>query len=142
MLLDGIYAEIDGALVAIADTQTPMPGSTETFDGFTSLDHGLSISGESVAFHGIGGSAFTSGLYVYRDGEIHEVIEVGDLLDGKVVTWIEFGSEGFAGDQIAFLASFGDGTQGIYVASIPEPGTALMLATGLLALGASRRARG
>jgi hypothetical protein len=127
--------------VRIADTQTLIPGSTETFDGFTSLDHGLSISGESVAFYGGGGSAFMSGLYVYRDGELHAVIEVGDLLDGEIVAGIEFGSDGFAGDQIAFLASFDDGTQAVYVAAIPEPGTALMLAAGLLAFGASRRAR-
>ena len=139
-LLYGIYAEIDGVLVRIADTETLIPGSAETFDGFTSLDHGLSISGESVAFSGGGGASFTRGLYVYRDGEIHKLIETGDNLDGKVVDGIDFGSEGYSGDQIAFLASFDDGTSGVYLASIPEPGTALLLAAGLLALGANRRA--
>jgi hypothetical protein len=140
-LLYGIYAEIDGVLVRIADTETLIPGSAETFDGFTSLDHGLSISGASVAFYGGGGASLTRGLYVYRDGEIHEVIEVGDLLDGKVVSGIEFGSEGFYGDQIAFHASFDDGTTGIYLANIPEPGSALLLAAGLSGLAASRRSR-
>jgi len=94
-----------------------------------------------VAFYGGGGASFTSGLYVYRDGEIHKLIEAGDLLDGKVVSGVEFGSEGFSGDQIAFHASFDDGTQGIYRAVIPEPSTALLLAAGLLALGASRHSR-
>jgi len=139
-LLYGIYAEIDGVLVRIADTETLIPGNAETFDGFTSLDQGLSISGESVAFSGGGGASFTRGLYVYRDGELHKLIEVGDDLDGKVVGGLDFGSEGFSGDHVAFLATFGDGTSGVYLANIPEPGTALLLATGLLALAASRRA--
>ena len=139
-LLYGIYAEIDGVLVRIVDTETLMPASAETFDGFTSVGAGLSISGESVAFSGTGGTSLTRGLYVYRDGEIHKLIEVGDSLDGKVLGGIDFGSEGFSGDQVAFLASFGDGTSGVYLANIPEPGTALLLATGLAGLAASRRA--
>jgi hypothetical protein len=140
VLLYGIYAEIDGVLVRVVDTESLMPGSLETFDGFTSLRHGLSISGGSVVFSGSGGASSSRGLYVYRDGEIHELIEVGDLLDGKIVGGIDFASEGFSGDQVAFLASFGDGTSGIYLANIPEPGSALLLGAGLLALGASRRA--
>lgn len=140
--LDGIYAEIDGALLRIVDTQTPMPGSSETFEGFTSAGRGLSLSGDSVAFLGSGGGGSARGLFVYRDGEIHEVILVGAQLGGATVSGIDFGAEGFSGDQLAFRATFDDGTQGVWVATIPEPGTLLLLGAGLAALAVGRRARG
>jgi len=139
VLLYGIYAEIGGELVRIADSQTLIPGSAETFDGFTEQHQELSIHGETVAFSG-GASLGPNGLYVYRDGELHKVIEAGDLLDGRTVSGFGFGPRGLSGDALAFNATFEDGTYGVFLATIPEPGTGLLLATGLLALCAGRRA--
>lgn len=139
VILYGLYAEIGGMLIRVADSQTLIPGSSETFDGFTTQFQDLSISGETVAFYG-GASLGPNGIYVYRDGELHKVIEVGDLLDGRSVVSLRFGPRGLSGDQLAFSVLLDDDSGGVYLVTIPEPGTALLLAAGLLALGAGRRA--
>jgi hypothetical protein len=123
----GLYAEIDGVLMLISD---------EIIDG-------ASISGDTVAWYGssdfLGNPDSYSGLYVRYDGQRETVIEISDALDGRVVSYFGFGSEALSGDQLAFTAYFEDGTSGVYLANIPEPSTALLLAAGLAGLAASRR---
>jgi hypothetical protein len=138
VILYGLYAEIGGTLFRIADSQTLMPGSSDTFDGFTYQHQELSIDGETVAFIGSGGGR--SGIYVHRDGAIHEVIEVGDLLEGQAIVGLEFGPRGLSGDQLVFSASFDDGTDGTWLVTVPEPGSASLLLLGVVAL-ATRRSR-
>jgi hypothetical protein len=134
----GIYAEIGGMLIRIADSETLIPGRAETFAGFTAQHQELSIHGETVAFYASASSG-PSGIYVHRDGQLHKVAEVGDLLDGRTVSGFGFGPRGLSGDALAFNASFEDGTYGVFLATIPEPGTGLLLGVGLLALGVSGR---
>ena len=124
----GIYAEIGGVLFRIADSQMLIPGEAENFLGFRDP----AISGDTIAF--MDGQDALDGLYAYRDGQLIEVLAVGDGLDGKVVSSIDFGSRGLSGDQLALRATFEDGTFGVYLATIPEPGTAWLLALGLLML--------
>jgi hypothetical protein len=133
----GVYSVIGGSLGVVADENTLIPGSAETFRYFTDPV----ISGDTTAF-GASDAASNWGIYVSLDGELRSVIEVGDTLDGKTISELLFGPGGFDGLDIAFRASFTDGSSGIYVGSpVPEPGTALLLAFGLAGLATAGRRR-
>ena len=80
------------------------------------------------------------GIYAFRDGQLHAVIEYGDLLDGKTVWGFGFGPDGLSGDHLGFTAAFDDGSSAVYLATIPEPGTALLLAARLAAIAVQQRA--
>jgi hypothetical protein len=72
---------------------------------------------------------------------IAALLEVSDLLAGRTSSDFDLGAETLSGDQLAFTAFFEDGTRGIYLATIPEPASALLLAIGLLAVSAGPRSR-
>jgi hypothetical protein len=112
----GVFAEIGGVLMPIAPVQALA----------------LAIDGDVIAFLG------SDGLYAYHDGVLERLIGAGDSLDGKNIVDVFFGEHGLSGDQLAFSANFDDGSRAIYLATIPEPGTALLLASGLVALAARR----
>ena len=121
----GLYAEIGGALTKVSDE----------------LILGESISGADVAWHAqssalLGDPDGYAGLYLLHEGRRIPVIEAGDPLDGRVVEDFELGREALSGDQLAFTAYFEDGTQGVYVAAIPEPGSTAQLCAGCVALSA------
>ncbi len=80
----GIYGFLDGALTKVVDTATPVPGATagETFSGFfafTPLVNPFSLDDGRVFFYGDfpddsgPETAFLSGLFLWDDGEIHEI---------------------------------------------------------------------
>jgi hypothetical protein len=49
-------------------------------------------------------------------------------LDGRVLAGLNFASQAFDGNQVAFRTEFSDGTSGIYLATIPEPASLTLLA--------------
>ena len=99
-----------------------VPGGTGTFSTFdefsTSLDNG------NLAFIGVD-AANQSGIYTDVGGVLAEVVTTGEFLDGKYVSSWDLGSQGLSGNQIAFQVVFDDGSQGVYVATVPEPASVL-----------------
>lgn len=99
-----------------------------TLDGYTeiAIDNGNIVLWESTRYG--------QRLITNVTGEFTEIIRPGDALDGKILGGFAFASEGFSGDQVAFLATFTDGTHGIYIATIPEPSNFALVALGGLSL--------
>lgn len=124
----GIYESKDGLLELIANTETVIPGRTDTFFAFSNptYDDG------NVAFLGFGEGGF-SGIYTNLGGTLTKIFAQGDVIDGKTIAGIFLGSQAIDENRITFNAIFTDGSEGIYVVTaVPESSTVL----GTVALGA------
>ncbi|MDM9384259.1 PEP-CTERM sorting domain-containing protein [Chlorogloeopsis sp. ULAP01] len=126
----GIYANMgeNGALLKIADTNTPIPDSNSNFHYF----EGISISGSNIAFAGILEDNYYEayremGVYLYADGVLSKVISSTDtLIPGKTIRNIYMSNQGLDGESLAFLAAFNDNSIAIFRADriyepVPEP---------------------
>jgi hypothetical protein len=69
---------------------------------------------------------------IYTDwfGTNQRLIGPGNQLLGKTISSVLIGPDAFAGPDIAFAATFTDGSQGLFVANLPEPCAILMLLPG------------
>lgn len=117
----GIYLLMNGSLEVIADLNTAYP-STPIFPStpvhlFTGFPGAASISGSNVAFLGQG-SGGQMGIFVRFGGALLKVIDLSDMLDGKMLSALRLGRGGLSGNQVAFGATFTDGSEGIFVATI------------------------
>jgi len=128
---DIIFTSNGGSSTTIADTS----GSFKSFGNPAINNAG------TVAFFGTldtGGS----GIFTGADPITNKVIALGDSLFGSKVVSLDFSTNGLNNSgQLAFLATFEDGTSGIFRAnpesisepkSVPEPASSL----GLLLVGA------
>jgi hypothetical protein len=131
----GLYLSADDALSVIADVFTAAPDGVGNF-----IEFGLAyaIDGNAVAFLGTDGAQILA-LYTTLGGTLMRVIGAGDELDGKTLTNLQIGLDAISGNTIGFLASFDDGSAGIFSAMIPEPSPLALLAASLLALAWWRR---
>ena len=111
----GIYLSSNAALQTIADESTQVPGSALLFTRLAEP----SVDGTNVSFWGID-EVGQSGIYLNRNGVLETVVETGDRIDGKTVDQLSVGNEALSGDQLAFHASFDDGSEGIYLASVVD----------------------
>ena len=115
----GVYASLAGTLVKVADSTTPIPGGMGMFSDFQAV----SLSGDvvAVAATGPGGQM---GIYVSAPansvfpGTPFKVIDLNDTLDGKTITGLLLAPGGLSGDPLGFVATFGDGSQGVYVVPV------------------------
>jgi hypothetical protein len=104
----------------VVNQNTPIPGGVGTFD----IVSDPSFDSGNIAFLGSDSSGFPFGIYTDIGGELVDVIDINDMLDGKPLDSLGFASDqgGLSGNQIAFLALFEDGSQGVFVATVvPEP---------------------
>jgi hypothetical protein len=124
--VQGIYAEVDGVLQVVADTNTLVPGTQETFSSFGEP----SIDGSNVVFAAAPSPIASWSLYGEFDGELLEIVGSGQI--GGGVRWPTL-----SGNQVAFLS----GITAIVVATVPEPHPAL---AAVIAIGAvvALRSRG
>jgi len=107
----GVYTWLNGMVKLVADKNTPVPGGTGVFAGFS----GPSADGGNVAFIGRN-NYWDYGIYTNMGGTLVKVIDDNDTLDGKTVSYFDFYREGLGGTGIAFEVGFTDGTSGIYLA--------------------------
>ena len=91
-----------------------------------------------MAFRGIGSSP--EGIYTNLGGPLMKVINSGDSFDGKTIAsflGLSFSSEGLSGNNVAFYATFTNGSKGLYVATyVPEPSSTTLLLIGTAAVAA------
>jgi hypothetical protein len=132
----GIYVSLQGPPIKVADTATTIPGGTGLFTSFADV----SLSDTDIAFLAFG-SGGQQGIYDLTGGLLVKVVDLNDIIDGRSITGLQLASTGLFGDPIAFEATFADGSQGIYVAAVPEPGVMLLCGSFVLGTVGSRLRR-
>ena len=73
-----------------------------------------------MAFLGTGADGQT-GIYELTGSQLRRVISVGEAVEGKVITGLNFFREGFSDGHVAFQATFGDGSQGVFTIEVTLP---------------------
>jgi hypothetical protein len=97
--------------IKVADFATAIPSGTGNFTSFSAV----TASGAHVAFLGQG-SGGQAGIYLAS--ALTKVIAVGDALDGKTVASLRLGQFGFDHNSLTFAATFTDGSEGVFSASV------------------------
>ena len=96
--------------------QNSIPDGAGTFTDFGAQ----SLDQQRVAFLGVG-SGGQRGIYIQHQGFLMTVIDLGDTLDGKIVTSLGFDRESLEGNSLAFRSTFDDGSIALYLARLaPE----------------------
>lgn len=127
--INGVYTTTitDNTLETVVDNTMELPND----NGLTFRFGAPSISGDNIAFFGIGADGTGVGAYVSIAGTIVDIIHLGDTLDGRIVNFISSGSFAFNNNTLAFSITFTDSSRGLYLATVtPAPGSACCLALG------------
>jgi hypothetical protein len=141
---EGIYEyrlESPVGLFKLLDRNSPVPGRPGVaFTDFS--DPALYQTSYLIeAALSDGNEALYTPLFVGNQFALTELISTGDVIDGKTIDAIEISREAIGGAlnaDYAFKATFTDGSEGIYLLKLPEPGTMTLLAAGI-GLSALRR---
>src|SRR5262245_3749802 len=78
---EGVYTDIGGSLLAVANLGTPIPGGTGNFTSFGGTNGSPVLSGASVAF-GAAGSGTQSGIYRWTGGTLNVVANTNTMQPG------------------------------------------------------------
>lgn len=141
---EGIYtvqvSPTVGSIVKVVEEGDAVPGLTG--QTFSDIDEaGLGLDGDLIVFEGSFGGG-EEGLFALFNGTLINIIDSTQTLDGKAIDSFGFDSEGVDGNQVAFEVRFDNGSEGIYLATIPEPASAALLGLGGLLVSRRRRRRG
>lgn len=114
--LTGVYTDLGGTLRVVADKNTPVPLGTGNFTDFffgpvAAIDNG------NIAF--MGARFSSAGMYAEMNGSLMKIVDETDALDGASAVLLDGGPEALGGNQAAFWAGFPDGSEAIFVATIP-----------------------
>ena len=101
----GLYKAPAGAggaavIEVLAEIGQPTPDGRDVFAGFD----GVSIGSGMVIVQATLGSVFAptgSGIYAVKDGELHEILRSGDVVDGDQVRWASTGFRSLDGKRLA-----------------------------------------
>jgi len=114
----GIFAGTSSAdLVRLVDTQTVIPGTTQTFNSISYETFGF--DGTHIAFRGDTTSGV--GLYTTLTGQLTRVLGTGDVVAGRTVSYVAASPDSISGNRIVFTA-FYDGSpasRGVILAEYP-----------------------
>ena len=118
-----IYTGTVGPLERLMDLTSEPPG----YPGLSILELGEPSASNSLAWTAkLNDGRTVVYLSPYGTG-ITPVYDTTQPLSGKEVISISLGREGAHWESVSFLATFADGSQGIYAAALPEPATGLLL---------------
>lgn len=110
---NGIYYYKNNALIRVADNHTSIPQGQGNFVNVLNP----AIEGENIVFVGTGCNS-QQGIYLYRKQKLTKIIDKNDLIADKKINKLEFTSTGLNQGRIAFLATFEDGSSGIYLTTL------------------------
>ena len=121
-LPEGVWIWRNGSLELIADdSETPVPGRPGLRFGGFGQNYGAhpSISGENVVFNAVDENV-DGGIYAYINGELRMIADTNTVLPGASGPASSFGlfggvSPDISGENVVFSASWGTGSNGIYV---------------------------
>lgn len=115
-------------IVVEGDAVPDRPGMT-----FSNLfDSGIGDNGDLVVFKSEFDNGNEQGIFAFYQGTLMNVIDSTQTLEDKSIRRFDIEGEGVDGNQFAFEVSFTDGTDAIYIATIPVNAcTADITATGL-----------
>ncbi len=98
----GIYTNIGGTLNIVANTNTPIPGSTGNFTGFSDL----SLDNRNVAFSGFGSSQ--EGIYIKKvGGTLKLVADLNTPIPGGSGNFSTFRVPSLDKGNVAFIGNTG-----------------------------------
>lgn len=113
----GVYASSfpAGGVAMIANSSTPIPGGSGTFDNFSSP----SVNAYGAAFFAsrTGNPPVGVGLYLSRNGALSILANTQTPVPGMGGTFSAFGAPEISGTSVAFHAQGTTGSDGIYLAS-------------------------
>ncbi|HET7468680.1 MAG TPA: hypothetical protein VFJ81_03360, partial [Gemmatimonadales bacterium] len=111
----GVYASAfpSGGVAMVANSSTPIPGGSGTFNTFTSP----SVSDYGVAFFAsrTGSPPAGVGLYLSRNGALNTLANYQTAVPNTGGTFSGFGAPTIGGSAVAFHAIGSNGSQGIYL---------------------------
>ncbi len=127
----GLYTNLGGTLRPVFDTNTLIPGMTDTFSLVGSELDPVSflafpaISGDIIAFQSFmpvepaeSNNFFDvqpQGIYAEISGDLQKIVDVNDTLDGKAIRSLGFFSTNALSDNfLVFSAEFEDGVEALY----------------------------